>query len=106
MRQGRRSPRENVPKRDGVGTHAKRAPLLRNGLGKAENGRFGSGIIGLADVAVKPGDAGNVDDATVLRRPVGFGLDAHEWRGCADETERRADVNFHNDVPCIVGHRM
>src|SRR5712675_1719062 len=99
-------PCENVPKRDGVGAHAKGAPLPRNSLGKANDSRFSGGVVGLADIAVKSGSTGDVDDTAVLRRVAGFGLDTRERRGCADETEGCADVDLHNDVPCIVRHRM
>ena len=100
------SPRHNVSKCDSVGAHAKDAPLFCNGLGKAQDGGFGRGVVSLADVAVEPRDAGDVDDAAILGGLARFRLDAHKRRRCTDETEGRADVNFHDDVPRFVGHRV
>ncbi len=60
----------------------------------------------MADVAVEPGDAGDVDDAAILGGFARFRLDAHKRRCLTDETEWRADVDFHDDVPCVVRHRM
>jgi hypothetical protein len=60
----------------------------------------------LADVAVEPRDAGDVDDAAILGVLARLRLDAHKRRCCTDETEGRADVDFHDDVPCVVRHRV
>ena len=100
------SPRQNVSKCDGVGTHTKGAPLFRNGFGKAQDGGFGRGVVGLADVTVEPRDAGDVGDAAILGGFARFRLDAHKRRCGANETEGRADVDFHDDVPCVVRHRV
>lgn len=100
------SPRKNVSKCDDVRAHAKDTPLLRKALGEAYDATFGGGVVGLADVAVKSRGAGDVDDAAILGGPARFGLDAHIRRGCADETEGRADVDVQDDVPCGIGHRV
>ena len=97
-------PRKNVPERDGVSAHAKDAPLFRDGFGETCDGRLGRGIVGLTDVAVKSGRAGNVDNTAILNRGARLGLDAHERRSGANETERRSNVDFQDDVPRIVGH--
>jgi hypothetical protein len=100
------SPRKNVTKCDDVGPHAKDAPLLCKGLGKAYNARFGGGIVSLADVAVKSRRAGDVDDAAILGGRARFGLDAHIRRSGADETEGRPDVDLQYDVPCVIRRRV
>lgn len=53
-------------KGNGVSADTERTPLFRDGLGHAQNGGFGSGVVGLADVAVETGGRGDVDDGAVL----------------------------------------
>lgn len=97
-------PRKNVPKCDGVRAHSKDTPFFRNGFSEACDGRLGRGIVSLADVAVESGRARNVDNTAVLNGSTSSGLDAHERRGGANEAERRSNVNFQDELPCIVRH--
>jgi hypothetical protein len=99
---GTREPRVDAAERDRVRAHAEGPPLLRNRLRKAHNGRLGRGVVCLADVAVQAGRGGDVDDRPVL----GGGLEAHVRRGGTDEAEGRADVDLHDNVVCVVGHRV
>jgi len=48
----RNEPGVNQAKSDGIRAHAKRSPLLRERLGKPDDGSFCGGVVGLADVPV------------------------------------------------------
>lgn len=52
--------------RDGVGTDTEGSPFFGDGFGETNDGSFGSGVVGLADVPVKTGSRGDVDDGAVL----------------------------------------
>ena len=75
------------PERDRVSAYAVRAPLLRDGLGEADDGCFRGGVVGLADVAVQAGGGGDVDYGPVFAvfrlgvrvRVIGRGVG--EWKG-------------------------
>jgi hypothetical protein len=81
------APGMDQPERDRVSTDAVRAPLLRDGLGEADDGCFRGGVIGLADVAVQAGGGGDVDYGPVFAvfrlgvrvRVIGRGVG--EWKG-------------------------
>lgn len=64
------------------------------------------GVVGLADVVVKSGNAGDVDGAAIFEGRARFILDADICHGCMDETEWRADLDLQDDVPCTIRHRV
>lgn len=88
-----------MPKGDGVGAHAEgRAPLLRDGLGEADDAGFGERVVGLPGVAVQARRRGDVDD--VARLAV---LDAEVGRRGADELEGGRVMEGDDGVPLLVG---
>lgn len=97
---GRRQPRRNVAKGDGVGADAERgAPFLGDGLGEARHAGLGQGVVDLARVAVDARRRRDVDDGAGLAV-----LDAEVGGRGADNVEGRGGVQRDDGLPLLVRH--
>lgn len=120
----------DAPERDSVAANTERSPLLGDRLGKTDNTCLGSGVVGLADIAVQAGDGRYVDDRAVAGGALrvlgaqvrgGFlyavGSDAYlvrrrspqsgmerEWATHADNLEGSDVVDLEHEVVVVVGH--
>lgn len=85
---------------DGVGADAERTPLLADGLGDTKDGRLGSRVVDLADVAVDTRGGGDIDDGHVLA--LVLVLDAEVGSSSTDDAEGSGDVAVEHELESSV----
>ena len=71
--------------------------LLGQGLGEANQGQLGGGVVGLAKVSEQAGGGGGVDDTAILLLP-------EVGPGGAGALVGALDVDLVDEVPVLVGH--
>lgn len=91
----------NHPKRNSVRPNAEYTPFLTNGLRKTHNSRFSSSVVCLSDIPVETRSGRYVCYGAVFWFAT---LDSEVWSSCTDKPEWSADVNFHDDIVCVVWH--
>ncbi len=103
----RRQARLDVAEGDRVDVDLELAPLLGQRLGQADDGGLAGAVVGLAGVAHRARDRGDVDDlAEDLLAALALGLRglAQVRRGGADHLERHGDVDGEHLLPPVVAH--
>ena len=103
---GGRQARLDEAERDRVDVDLELAPLLRQRLRQPDHGGLAGGVVGLAGVAHRARDRGDVDDlaehlAALLALPLG-GL-AQVRRGGAEDAERHHGVDVEHALERVVG---
>lgn len=80
-----------------VGNDVVLGTLLRKSLSKADLGKFGGRVVGLAKIAEQTGSGSSVDNATEL-------LFAEVWPGGTSRLVGTLDVDLEDQVPILVLH--